>query len=103
MKLLSLIAITLLCGGCFVFDEIEAGQEIMEAHSPGTKEAAVEDDGTPKSARDKLNSYYAKQRAKASAPTKSEDASDKLGQCRIGGRTNFMRRSDCQTRGGKFL
>jgi hypothetical protein len=94
-----------LCGGCFVIDEIDQGRALMEEHNPGpaTATEATGSDGTPKSARERLNEYYAKQRAKASSPAKSEDASDAVGKCRIGGSVQFMRRTDCNLRGGTFL
>ena len=109
MKLLLAILAVLLCSGCFVLEEIDKGHEIMKAHDGIDNEAEESGEGVadakgpPKTSSERLAEYYAKQRARASAPTKSEDASDKLGQCRIGGSTRFMRRSDCQTRGGKFL
>ncbi len=105
MRLALLLLVALLCGGCFVMDEIDDGLAIMEEHNPGpvTPSAATGSDGAPKSARESLNEYYAKQRAKASTPTKSEDAGDVAGQCRIGGSVQFTRRSDCQLRGGTFL
>jgi hypothetical protein len=109
VKLLLPILAALLCSGCFIVDEIEEGRALMEAHSPdGDAEAEAEVElgspkGVPKSARDRLAEYYAKQRAKASGPAKSLDPADDVGRCRIGGTTQFTRRSDCELRGGTFL
>ena len=106
MKLLLPILAALLCSGCFVLDEIEKGQAIMTAHD-GIDEAAQESleetKGTPKTPRERLAEYYAKQRAKASVSTKSLNPADDLGRCRVGNKTQFMRRSDCKLRGGTFL
>jgi hypothetical protein len=108
MKPALVLLLALLCSGCFIIDEIEAGQEIMDAHSPdrqpGAKSGtAAEPSGERKTARQRLAEYYAKQRAKASGPSRSSDPGDAVGRCRIRGSTEFLRRSDCQLRGGTFL
>jgi surface antigen len=112
VKILLLTLIGLLCGGCFVLDEIDQGYAIMEAHSPKGKKsepetettsAAKNPDGTPMSARERLNDYYAKQRAKAPVAAKTAEAGDQVGRCVIRGATHYTRRSDCRLRGGKFL
>jgi hypothetical protein len=73
-----------------VFDEIEKGHAIMTAHD-GIDEAAEEDlaeaKGPPKTPRERLAEYYAKQRAKASEPSKSLNPADDVGRCRIGNST----------------
>ena len=106
MRLLVPILAALLCSGCFVFEEIQAGREIMEAHSPDREEEEVAEEeaggGQPKSARERLSEYYAKQRAQAKESPKSLSPSDDVGRCRIGGTTTFTRRSDCELRGGTF-
>jgi hypothetical protein len=109
VQLALVLAAALLCSGCFVWDEIEAGRAIMEAHSPNSdkKEEVAGDlagaNDSPKSARQRLAEYYAKQRTKAAAPTKSLDPAADVGRCRIGSTTQFTRRSDCALRGGTFL
>jgi len=105
MRVCSLLLVALLCGGCFVIDEIDQGRAIMEEHNPKAvlKADAKGEDGAPQTARERLDAYYAKQRAKASAPAKSAGAGDKIGGCRIDGKVQFTRRSDCQLRGGTFL
>jgi len=110
VKILILTLVGLLCGGCFVIDEIDQGRAIMDAHTPDSEKAKAESigtagngEGTPKSARERLNDYYAKQRANAPAPATTADPGDKVGRCRIRGATQFTRRSDCRLRGGTFL
>jgi len=103
---LALILVSALCSGCFVFDEIEKGQEIMAAHSPNSepgKGGASDSSASPKTAREKLAEYYAKQRARASSAPKSEDPADAVGSCRVHGSVQFLRRADCKLRGGTFL
>lgn len=107
MRLVICILTALACSGCFVLDEIEQGQAIMEEHtpksaSPAGPAKADSPEGTGKSARQRLAEYYAEQRARAQAPTRSDDPGDAIGRCRIGGSTKFLRRSDCQLRGGTF-
>jgi hypothetical protein len=108
MKLILPILVALLCSGCFVIDEIEKGQAIMKAHDGKDDEAnsnekgSADAKGPPKSPRERLADYYAKQRAQAPPPTKSLDPADDVGRCRIGNTTQFMRRADCRLRGGTF-
>lgn len=110
MKILLLTLVGLLCGGCFVLDEIDQGVEIMDSLTPDSEKADAmvvggneNADGSPKSARERLNEYYAKQRAKAPESATAADPADKIGRCRIRGSIQFTRRSDCQLRGGSFL
>ena len=107
MRLAICILAAFVCGGCFVFDEIDKGQEMMNTHSPDTGQAAGpakadSAEGAGKTARQRLAEYYAEQRANAAPPKKSDDPGDAIGKCRIGGSTKFLRRSDCQLRGGTF-
>jgi len=102
---LALVLASALCSGCFVFDEIEQGQEIMAAHSPNSgaaKDASGGSSESPKTAREKLAEYYAKQRARAASAPKSDDPGDAVGSCRIRGSVQFLRRADCKLRGGTF-
>ncbi|MFQ5417349.1 MAG: hypothetical protein ACE5FL_09925 [Myxococcota bacterium] len=105
-RLVFLIVASLLCGGCFAMDEIEKGRELMEMHNPSTPEDFQSGDSggkdVKKSARQRLSEYYARQRAKAAPRTVSDDPSDAVGACRIGEKTRFTRRSDCELRGGTF-
>jgi hypothetical protein len=105
-----LLAVALANSGCFVLDEIEKGQELMATHSPDTPASAsgqAESAEKPQTPRERLAEYYAKQRAKAKSraeKTASADApGDAVGSCKVGGSTQFMRRSDCELRGGTFL
>jgi hypothetical protein len=106
MKLLLAILAALLCSGCFVIDEIEKGRAIMEAHDGienDAEEGSADAKEPPKTPRESLAEYYAKQRAKAAPHKKSLDPADDVGRCRVGNTTQFMRRSDCRLRGGTFL
>jgi hypothetical protein len=107
MKLLIPILVALLCNGCFVMDELDKGEAILEAYDGKPNDAeekkSASAKGPPKSPRERLAEYYAEQRSKAAAPTKSLDPSDDVGRCRVGNSVQFMRRSDCRLRGGTFL
>jgi len=109
MKLLIPILVALLCSGCFVMDELDKGKAIMEAYdgkpndAEESKKGSADSKGPPKTPRERLADYYAQQRAKAPEPTKSADPHDDVGRCRVGKSVQFMRRSDCQLRGGTFL
>jgi hypothetical protein len=77
----------------------------MKAHAPDSEPETPEARAAaaPKNARQRLAEYYAEQRAKASSGSKSKDPGDAVGRCRLRGSIEFLRRSDCQLRGGTFL
>ena len=97
--------------GCFVLDEIDAGMEIMEAHTPQDQKKKKNVDpatglqrgggGGHLGARKRLSDYYAEQRAKAAPRSTSKDPEDQMVRCEIAGATHFTRRRDCNVRGGR--
>lgn len=96
--------------GCFVFDELEKGKEIMDAHTP-KKDGAVEAPAEPAAARGKKAEEGVVDGLLASAqswwkdttePAPLErDPEDVAVTCELGGGTQFMRKSDCLVRGGR--
>ena len=98
--ILSLVA--LLSSGCFVFEEIDKGMEIMEAHTPASKrkqaeEAQVPEGEKPPTYAEKVGSWF--ENAKSLSP--HESSGEPLISCRAGGRTLFTKRADCLARGGR--
>ncbi len=95
--------------GCFVLDEIDKGMEIMEAHTPQDQKKKAKSEtglrpgggGGHLGARRRLAEYYAEQRAKAPRRSKSTDPEDQMVRCNIGAATHFMRKRDCDVRGGR--
>jgi len=102
-----------LCQGCFVFDELDKGQQIMDQHSPRAREKAAKREeaaAAPRSARagakqeegtlEGLKKWWKKKREPA--PPK-RDPDDGVVRCQIGKTTHFTRKSDCMLRGGRVL
>ena len=106
-----LAALLFLVPGCFVFDELEAGRKLMEQHSPKTAEKKPEPAkaaaSRPSGAGDDggllapLKGWLAERSAGSGGP--QHDPDDVPVRCRIGSRTHFVRKSDCQLRGGRIL
>ena len=105
---LALAALLALSTGCFVFDEIDKGQKIMEQHSgrgahppadaePAVDEGSGEDEGQGLLAR--LQAFWEERRA-GSEPERSPD--DEIVTCELGGDTTFTYESDCLSRGGRI-
>jgi hypothetical protein len=101
----------LLCQGCFVFDELDKGQAIMDQHSPtrskgARAEAARKAEGSPQRTEDeegileRLQQWWTKVREPAPP---QRDASDVVVRCEIKGNTHFTRKSDCRIRGGRAI
>lgn len=95
----------LLCG-CFVFDELDAGEKMMEQNSPRAKTAAAagkpaagkpaDADATPAG-----EAWWSTARSlDARAETDPGDP-DAAVSCRLRGATRFMRRADCVAQGGR--
>lgn len=111
---IALCSVAFLLGGCFVLDEIDAGQEIMDQHRQGGSKAEAEDaegGSTPEGgapglvAKVKdwwsgLGSEPADSPERDSGPPPHPD--DVLGTCDLGGSLTFMRKFDCQRKGGAF-
>ncbi len=108
-----LAALLLLVPGCFVFEELDAGRKLMEQHSPKTAkkkpEPAKAGASNPSGAGDdggllaQLRGWLAERSARAGSERPQHDPDDVPVRCRIGSRTHFVRKSDCQLRGGLIL
>lgn len=94
-----------LCWGCFVFDELEEGEKLMEQLGPG-KGAAQTTAPEPAPAHagsdepgvlERLGAWW--DEATAPEPV-GPDPDDRIVACWVDGTTQFMRESDCQLRGG---
>jgi hypothetical protein len=107
-----LIAVILFAPGCFVFEELDKGQAIMEQHSPkkkAEKEAPPptlpvrkkpEDEGLLAS----VQSWWKEHKRAAEAASRPQrDPDDVPVRCRSGGNTQYLRKSDCLVRGGTVL
>lgn len=110
MRRLTLVAccvVALGTTGCFVLDELDQGQAILDQHSPRGKEKAEPapepvaprpvDDGP--GVGERLSEWW--RSALEEGPTPS-DPNDGIVRCTIRGKLNFTRESDCQARGGTF-
>jgi hypothetical protein len=108
-----LLGIGFLASGCFVFDEIDSGMEIMEAHTPAANKAkAAEEAKGTKGGKDGeaaptygqvTQEWWKDATSLSSAPEEETDGPDPNATvtCKHDGKTFFTRRSDCLARGGK--
>ncbi|MEM7410289.1 MAG: hypothetical protein AAF430_08655 [Myxococcota bacterium] len=109
MRWCLLLLIAGLCSGCFVLDELDAGTEIMDAHTPvkegdaPTKSAGGapgqdgEEAGPPTG-----QAWWSGAKSLNTAPQEPEAGDpNALVSCRLGNGTRFMRRSDCVSQGGR--
>lgn len=101
-----LIAVLLLAPGCFVFDELDKGNAILDAHSPNRnkRKQAEKEAGGAKLAKDEAESPSELQRkwwegAHTLGPT-AGNASDPFVSCRVHGSTRLTKQSDCLAQGG---
>lgn len=112
-RILVVALLASLCQGCFVFDELDKGQQLIEQHSPRAREKAAqqEDAGaSPLSARAgekqdagilaRLGAWW-KEKRKPAPPKRDPD--DVVVRCQIGRTMHFTRRSDCMLRGGRVI
>ena len=111
LHLLGLALVATLASGCFVFDEIDKGNEIMDSHSPvrskdaQAKAAAANSesasaDGTP-TPEQQQKKWWSSATSLSSAD--QEPKKDPHIRCRIEKDERFMRQSDCLSQGGKVL
>jgi hypothetical protein len=94
--------------GCFVFEEIDAGMEMMDKHSPAAKKTPGGKDGAPAQPdkdgekpvtyAEKVGGWWQNATSLSSQPNASKEP---FVQCTAGGKTFFTKKSDCQARGGR--
>ena len=112
-RALSLTLVLWLCSGCFVLDEIDKGAAIMDQHASQerreaeAKAKAAEEEADGESLLADLKGQVASlggwlQEATEKAPAE-RDPSDTVSRCQVGGRTHYLRKSDCRIRGGRIL
>src|SRR5262245_52607067 len=106
---LALVAALGLSTGCFVFDEIDKGQQIMKQHSghraaPAPAESAAADEGAEAADEGpgllaRIQAFWTRSREDAE-PERSPD--DGIVTCEVSGDTTFTYESDCLSRGGRI-
>ncbi len=103
MRCLALLIAALLLPGCFAFEEIDKGMEIMEAHTPLVNKKKREEEVRARDASPaKPDPRVAWWKNARSLGPRSKSESETLVNCLVGGSTRFMRRDDCLTRGGSI-
>lgn len=97
--------------GCFVFEELDKSQDLMEnprfgaapapkkekTRSRAAARAPTKERDAPSAVAARLKSWWEEEARTLSSEKVDED----LVQCELSGRTHFMRRSDCLARGGE--
>lgn len=112
---LSLLAAFFL-SGCFVIDEIQKGNDLIERHSAGWRkekeqrmekekkeaEEAAASSGSPlpgwSETKGKAQKWWQAALKEEAAPM---DPNNTVTSCEIGGQVQFLRKSDCALRGGR--
>jgi hypothetical protein len=89
-----LLALALSLGGCFAFDEIDTNMKDWEHHHAPEPEAPEPAAGAP-GARDPGSAWWQQARSVSSGESEAD-----LVRCRLPEGESYMRRSDCESRGG---
>jgi hypothetical protein len=106
MRVLVVILASSLCWGCFVLDEIDAGQKEMDRYDG--KGAAKESSEAPAAgAKAETESPQARMRkwwdgARTFSP-RADDAKSDVVSCKLAGTVRFMSQGDCQNSGGRIV
>ena len=102
------IAAVFLLSGCFVLEELEKGEAIIDAHSPNRKKRLKEEEEALAAAEAEKQPTASQKMAEwwddaQSLGPRSDDtaAADPMVNCQLAGGTRFTRRSDCLVRGGR--
>lgn len=105
---LALVLPLVFAPGCFVFDELDKGEAIMDAHRPAAKkkkeevEAAKSGEAPPTYSQVTQN-WWKDATSLSKAPEQGDDEAgdpNATVTCKHEGKTFFTRRSDCLARGG---
>ena len=106
--LLPLLA-SLALSGCFVFDEIQRGIDIMDEHSPAANaknakqpepESAPDTESKLVELKAQLAQWWRNALEEEPPPP---DPNDGIVRCEVRGKVSFTRQSDCEIRGGRFV
>ena len=111
LRLFAAALISSLCCGCFVFDEIDKGQQWMDDHSASAqqsaKESSASDAGGPTgkvkeepSLVERAKEWWAKA---TEPPPPPPDPNDVIVRCKVGDSTQFTRKNECLLRGGHAI
>ena len=95
--------------GCFAFDEIDKGMEIMDAHTStenrkkeearkAAEAAGRGEDEKPPTYAEKVGEWWQDATSLSSKPNASAEP---FVSCTAGGKTFYTKRSDCAARGGR--
>ena len=102
---LALLALLGLAPGCFVFDEIDKGQELMKQHRPPAAEPASAEQTGAAQDEDEGPGLIARLRAfwdEKTAPREPErSADDSIVTCELSDGSTLTYESDCLSRGGR--
>jgi hypothetical protein len=105
VRVLAAVAVASLLSGCFVFDEIDKGQAIMEENSKKKPAAPASKAGArAKNAKASPTSsaWWSKAKIIGKGPDPAQAGEPTaLVRCRIGHGERFMRRNDCIAQGGR--
>jgi len=93
--------------GCFVLDELDAGMEIMESHTPADKKKPKTENAKagpeaekPPTYQQAVSSWFGNAKTLSKSPGEDE-GDDPVVSCRHAGKTLFTKRSACLARGGE--
>jgi hypothetical protein len=110
LRLLILALVAQLVSGCFVFDEIDKGNKLMEQNSGVQQKKKAEEAAAAQAAATKTGNAAEGEKKKGWWETaRSISAADKAPtddphvRCDIEGKERFMVQSDCVTQGGRPL
>ena len=114
LRACALVLAAAVLSGCFVFDELDKADAMMDAASPNAAERRSREKQQPQTAEaptpsgsasegpgigERLQGWWKK--ATTPAPL-APDPSNVAVRCELPGGTQFMRKYDCQLRGGRF-
>ena len=105
-RVLAILLACQLCLGCFVFEELDSGMEMMDKPTFAKKEkkaapktAARPSGGSSSSGpnvQQRVASWWNEARS-----VNSGEVDENMVACEIGGKTQFMGKTDCLARGGR--
>lgn len=106
LALLALLLSPISLSGCFVFDEIDKGMEIMDAHTPAAnkkkqkEEVEAAQGEKPPTYQQAVESWWKDAKSLSLAPGDAEASDDPVVPCTHEGKQVFTKQSDCIARGG---
>ena len=101
MRVAVLLSTCVLLSGCFVFDELDKGNKILDENFSGKPVEQAPAQKAPAGAAGAAGAAWWAKAKTLSGPVSDEGGKNPAVACTVGKTTKFMRKTECLSQGGR--